>query len=138
MKKGVIYLRESTEKQAELFLEKHLFECLDFASKSDIEIVGHYKDIKPIKEGVEREGYEKMLSDAKNGEWEYIISATMGMMEKEYFAFTEIRDMLKEHSVTLLFTNGESPEFSSDIEIVMDMTKGLTLPEGDEDGEYFD
>ena len=73
MKKGVEYLRYSSDNQTEQSIEGQMRVCHEYAKRNDIVIVDTYIDRAMTGTNDNRKDFQRMLKDSAKQAWDYVI-----------------------------------------------------------------
>ena len=102
MKKGVIYPRYSSDRQNEQSIDGQIEVCKKWASDNDIEIVGIYPDEALTGRTDRRPNFQKMISDAKTGKFDYIIVYKMDRFARNRYDSAIYKAQLKKYGVKVI------------------------------------
>lgn len=100
--KAVIYARYSSENQTEKSIEGQLQENKEFAKRNNIEIVGEYIDRAISGRKEERPGFQKMIADAKNKQFDYVIVWKMDRFARDRYISAVYKRELKKFGITVI------------------------------------
>ena len=99
---GVIYTRYSSHAQRDVSIEQQLRACRAFADRHDICIVGTYEDRALTGTSDKRPGFQRMISDAKAGAWDYVIVYTLDRFARDRYDSAVYKRQLKNCGVKVL------------------------------------
>ena len=111
MQRGVIYARYSTgPNQREESIEGQIRECVEYAEKNNIQIVGTYADRSVSGRSDNRVEFQRMLKDAEKGLFDAIIVWKIDRFgrNREEIAVNKIR--CRKNGVTVMYAKEHIPE----------------------------
>ncbi len=98
----VIYARYSSTNQKEQSIEGQLRECKAYAERSGYTVVGEYIDKAMSGRSDHRPDFQKMISDAKKGQFEYIIVWKLDRFARNRYDSAVYKNKLKKCGVRVL------------------------------------
>ncbi len=98
MNRAVVYARYSSSSQNEQSIDTQIDLCTEYAKKNDLVVVNSYIDRGMTGTNTKRPGFQKMIADSFNDEFEYVI-----VYKLDRFARDEYDDMYYER---VLLDNG--------------------------------
>ena len=101
MKTAAVYARYSSHKQREESIEEQVAECREYAENNDMTIVEIYSDSAISGKTEEREGWQRMMDDAKKHKFEALLVYTIDRMGRDRYALAVAKQALKECGVTV-------------------------------------
>lgn len=102
MKKGVIYPRYSSDRQNEQSIAGQVEVCRKWAADNDIEIVGIYPDEALTGRTDKRPNFQRMIRDAKNGKFDYIIVYKIDRFARNRYDSAIYKAQLKKYGVKVV------------------------------------
>lgn len=113
MKSAVIYARYSSHGQTEQSIDGQLHVCREYAKREGINIIGEYIDRALTGRSDDRPDFQRMISDAKKGAFEYIIVYKLDRFARNRYDSAIYKHKLKQYGVKLLSAMeniGDNPE----------------------------
>ena len=101
-KKGVIYPRYSSDRQNEQSIAGQVEVCRKWAADNDIEIVGIYPDEALTGRTDKRPNFQRMIRDAKNGKFDYIIVYKIDRFARNRYDSAIYKAQLKKYGVKVV------------------------------------
>ncbi len=101
MKRAVIYARFSSHKQQETSIEGQIKVCEDYAQREGLEIVDTYIDRAISGTTDKRPGFNRMIADSGNGNFEYIIVYKLDRFARNRLDSAVYRNLLNNNGVKL-------------------------------------
>ena len=98
----VIYARYSSTNQKEQSIEGQLRECKAYAERNGYTVVGEYVDKAMSGRSDHRPDFQKMISDAKKGQFEYIIVWKLDRFARNRYDSAVYKNKLKKCGVRVL------------------------------------
>lgn len=102
MKKAVIYPRYSSDRQNEQSIAGQIEDCEIWAKNNDIEIVGIYPDEALTGRTDKRPNFQRMISDAKTGKFDYILVWKMDRFARNRYDSAIYKSQLKKYGVKVI------------------------------------
>ena len=102
MKTGVIYARYSSERQNEQSIAGQVDVCKKWAENNDIKIINIYHDEAITGKTDKRPAFQKMIRDAKNGKFEYVIVYKVDRFSRNRYDSAIYKAKLKQSGVKLM------------------------------------
>lgn len=102
MKKGVIYARYSSDRQNEQSIAGQVDVCTEWARKNDINIVHIYHDEALTGKTDKRPDFQRMIKDAKNGKFDYIIVYKLDRFARNRYDSAIYKAQLKKYNVRIM------------------------------------
>ena len=102
MKKGVIYARYSSDRQNEQSITGQVDVCTKWAENNDIEIVEIYHDEALTGKTDKRPDFQRMVSDAKEGNFDYVIVYKLDRFARNRTDSAIYKAQLKKYGVKVL------------------------------------
>lgn len=99
---AVIYARYSSHSQRDVSIEQQIRACRAFAERQGIEVVSVYEDRALTGTNDKRPGFQKMIQDAKNGGWTYVIVYTLDRFARDRYDSAVYKRQLKSCGVKVL------------------------------------
>lgn len=100
--RAVIYARYSCHNQRDVSIDQQLEACRKFARRQDIQIVGVYDDRAVTGTSDRRPGFQRMIRDAEQGGWEYVIVYALDRFARNRYDSAVYKRQLKNHGVKVL------------------------------------
>ncbi|MGN0503317.1 MAG: recombinase family protein, partial [Ruminococcus sp.] len=98
----VIYARYSSTNQKEQSIEGQLRECKAYAERNGYTVVGEYVDKAMSGRSDHRPDFQKMISDAKKGQFQYIIVWKLDRFARNRYDSAVYKNKLKKSGVRVL------------------------------------
>ena len=102
MKKGVIYARYSSDRQNEQSITGQVDVCTEWARNNDIDIVHIYHDEALTGKTDKRPDFQRMIKDAKNGKFDYIIVYKLDRFARNRYDSAIYKAQLKKYNVRIM------------------------------------
>ena len=102
MKNAVIYARYSSEKQNEQSIEGQVNDCKAWAKDNDINILNIYHDEALTGRTDKRPAFQRMISEAKNGKFDYILVWKTDRFARNRYDSAIYKAQLKKHGVKVI------------------------------------
>lgn len=99
--KAVIYARYSCDKQTEQSIEGQLKDCYEFARKKGYTVIKEYLDRAISGTTDERPGFQKMIADSANHEFEIVIVWKLDRFARDRYYSAIYRKLLQNNNVIL-------------------------------------
>ena len=111
--KGVIYARFSSEKQNEASIEGQLRECLEYAQKKGITIVGNYIDRALSARTDNRPEFRRMIKDSAKKSFDIVLVWKLDRFSRDRYDSAHYKHLLKKNGVKVVSAKeniSEGPE----------------------------
>lgn len=102
VKKAVIYARYSSDRQNEQSISGQVDVCRKWATNNDIEVVGIYPDEALTGRTDMRPNFQRMIKDAKNGKFDYIIVYKLDRFARNRYDSAIYKAQLKKYNVRII------------------------------------
>ena len=102
MKKGVIYPRYSSDRQNEQSIAGQVEVCTEWAKNNEIEIIDIYPDEALTGRTDKRPNFQRMIADARNGKFDYIIVYKMDRFARNRYDSAIYKAQLKKYGVKVV------------------------------------
>lgn len=102
MKKGVIYARYSSDRQTDASITGQVEVCTEWARKNDVTIVHVYHDEALTGKTDKRPDFQRMIKDAKNGKFDYIIVYKLDRFARNRYDSAIYKAQLKKYNVRIM------------------------------------
>lgn len=102
LRRAAVYARYSSHSQRDASIEQQINACRRFAKHQDIEIVDIYEDRAATGTNDRRPGFQRMIKDAEQGNWEYVIVYTLDRFARDRYASAVYKRQLKDCGVKVL------------------------------------
>ena len=102
LSRAVIYARYSCHNQRDVAIDQQVNACRKFAQRQGIEIVGTYDDRAMTGTSDRRPGFQRMIQDAEQGGWEYVIVYSLDRFARDRYDSAVYKRQLKNHGVRVL------------------------------------
>ena len=102
MERGVIYPRYSSDRQNEQSIAGQVEVCTEWAKKNGIEIIDIYPDEALTGRTDKRPNFQRMIADAKNGKFDYIIVYKMDRFARNRYDSAIYKAQLKKYGVKVV------------------------------------
>lgn len=99
---GVIYARYSSHAQRDVSIEQQIRACRLFAQRHGIRILEVYEDRALTGTSDKRPGFQRMIQDAKKGNWQYVIVYTLDRFARDRYDSAVYKRQLKNCGVKVL------------------------------------
>ncbi len=115
MKKTVLYLRYSSDKQTEQSIEGQDRVCREYCQRNDLQIVHSYIDraLSASKNVEKREQFLKMIEDSEKGEFEAVVVYKLDRFSRNRYDSAIFKNKLKKNGVAVFSATenlSDSPE----------------------------
>ena len=108
---AVIYARFSSHRQRDESIEGQVRECLEFAARKKIAVLGVYMDRAITgKEADRRESFQQMIKDAAREKWQYVICWKVDRFARNRYDAATYKAKLKKHNIRVLYAREDIPE----------------------------
>lgn len=98
----VIYARHSSHAQRDVSIEQQVRACKLFAERQSIKILDTYEDRALTGTNDRRPSFQKMIRDAENGNWNYVIVYTLDRFARDRYDSAVYKRQLKNCGVKVL------------------------------------
>lgn len=102
MQNAVIYARYSSHSQRDVSIDQQVQACRDFANRGGIHVVDVYADRATTGTNDRRPAFQKMISDAKSGDWQYVIVYTLDRFSRDRYDSAVYKRQLRNCGVKVL------------------------------------
>ena len=102
MKTAAIYARYSSHKQREESIEEQVDECREYAFQNDMNVVEVYSDSAISGKTENRDGWQRMMSDAKLKKFEVLLVYTIDRMGRDRYALAVAKKALRDCGVSII------------------------------------
>lgn len=102
MLKGVIYARYSSDKQNEQSIAGQIDVCTKWAKNNDVEVIQTYHDEALTGRTDKRPSFQRMISDAKTGKFDYIIVYKLDRFARNRYDSAIYKAQLKKYNVRIM------------------------------------
>lgn len=102
MIKTVIYVRYSSRAQRDASIEQQLEVCRRYAAAHGLEIVRIYEDRALTGTNDNRPGFQQMIADSENGDWQYILVYALDRFARNRYDSAIYKRQLKASGVKVL------------------------------------
>ena len=99
---AVIYARYSSHAQRDVSIEQQINACMMFAQRSGIHVLQVYEDRALTGTSDKRPGFQRMIQDAKKGQWNYVIVYTLDRFARDRYDSAVYKRQLKNCDVKVL------------------------------------
>lgn len=99
---AVIYARYSSHAQRDVSIEQQIRACEKFADHHGLRILQTYEDRALTGTSDKRPGFQRMIKDAKNAEWKYVIVYTLDRFARDRYDSAVYKRQLKNAGVKVL------------------------------------
>ncbi len=99
---GVIYARYSSENQREESIEGQLRECMAFAERNDITILGTYIDRALSAKTDNRPEFQRMIKDSSKKMFDVILVWKIDRFSRNRYDSAKYKTMLKKNNVKVV------------------------------------
>lgn len=99
---AVIYARYSSHAQRDVSIEQQIRACEKFADRHGLRIVHTYEDRALTGTSDKRPGFQRMIKDAKNADWKYVIVYTLDRFARDRYDSAVYKRQLKNAGVKVL------------------------------------
>lgn len=111
--KAVIYARYSSDNQTEASIEGQLRECMEFAERAEIDVIGNYIDRALTAKTDNRPEFQKMIKDSYKHAFDCIIVWKLDRFARNRYDSAHYKSLLKKNGVKVISakeTIGEGSE----------------------------
>jgi resolvase domain protein len=122
--KAVIYARYSSDNQREESIEGQLRECMEFAEKSGITVIGNYIDRALSAKTDNRPEFQKMIKDSYRKVFDSVIVWKVDRFARNRYDSAYYKNILKKNGVKVISAKEHIGEGSEGI-ILEAMLEGL-------------
>lgn len=122
MKRIAVYLRENVDCPIDEIIAKYKKKI---GERSDCELVGFYVDRGKSGRDKHRPEYERMLVDAQNHQFDYIVAQSLAKFSRDTAAAIKTIDTLREYGVGLFTVNEKIDTLGSEYGTYRAMLKTL-------------
>lgn len=102
MPNAVIYARYSSHAQRDVSIDQQVLACREFAASGGIDVLDVYADRATTGTNDRRPAFQKMINDAKNGEWQYVIVYTLDRFSRDRYDSAVYKRQLRNCGVKVL------------------------------------
>ena len=102
MKNAVIYARYSSSSQTEQSIEGQLRDCYNFAVREGYTVLGEYIDRALSGRTDDRPDFQRMISDAKKGQFQYVIVYKLDRFTRNRYDSAIYKYKLKQYGVRVI------------------------------------
>ena len=102
MQNAVIYARYSSHSQRDVSIDQQVNACREFAARGGIDVLDVYADRATTGTNDRRPAFQKMISDAKKGEWQYVIVYTLDRFSRDRYDSAVYKRQLRNCGVKVL------------------------------------
>ena len=100
--RGVIYARYSSDNQREESIEGQLRECMEFANRTGITVIGNYIDRALSAKTDNRPEFQHMIKDSYKGLFELVIVWKLDRFARNRYDSAHYKNILKKNSVKVV------------------------------------
>ena len=100
--KAVIYARYSSDNQREESIEGQLRECMDFAEKNGITVIGNYIDRALSAKTDNRPEFQKMIKDSYRKVFDTVIVWKVDRFARNRYDSAHYKNILKKNGVKVI------------------------------------
>lgn len=100
--KAVIYARYSSDNQTEASIEGQLRECMEFAERAEIDVVGNYIDRALTAKTDNRPEFQKMIKDSYKHAFDCIIVWKLDRFARNRYDSAHYKSLLKKNGVKVI------------------------------------
>lgn len=102
MPNAVIYARYSSHNQRDVSIDQQVAACMDFARRGGIDVIDTYADRAITGTSDRRPAFQKMISDAKKCDWQYVIVYTLDRFSRDRYDSAVYKRQLRNCGVKVL------------------------------------
>lgn len=113
--KGVIYARYSSDNQREESIEGQLRECLEYAEKNGITILGNYIDRALSAKTDNRPEFQRMIKDSNRKMFDIVLVWKLDRFSRDRYDSARYKAQLKKNNVKVISATEKIEEGSSGI-----------------------
>lgn len=99
---AVIYVRYSSHSQRDVSIDQQIRNCRLFAQRQSIQIVNIYEDRALTGTNDNRPGFQQMIRDAENSNWDYVIVYTLDRFARNRYDSAVYKRQLKNLGIKVL------------------------------------
>lgn len=100
--KAVIYARYSSDNQTEASIEGQLRECMEFAERAEIDVVGNYIDRALTTKTNNRPEFQRMIKDSYKHAFDCIIVWKLDRFARNRYDPAHYKSLLKKNGVKVI------------------------------------
>lgn len=100
--KAVIYARYSSDNQTEASIEGQLRECMEFAERTEIDVIGNYIDRALTAKTDNRPEFQKMIKDSYKHAFDCIIVWKLDRFARNRYDSAHYKSLLKKNGVKVI------------------------------------
>ena len=127
--RGVIYPRYSSDNQREESIEGQIRECMEFAQKSGITVVGTYIDRALSAKTDNRPEFQRMIRDSYKGLFDVVIVWKLDRFARNRYDSAHYKNILKKNGVKVVSAKETISEGSDGI-LLESMLEGFEQANG--------
>ena len=127
--RGVIYPRYSSDNQREESIEGQIPECMEFAQKSGITVVGTYIDRALSAKTDNRPEFQRMIRDSYKGLFDVVIVWKLDRFARNRYDSAHYKNILKKNGVKVVSAKETISEGSDGI-LLESMLEGFEQANG--------
>ena len=127
--RGVIYPRYSSDNQREESIEGQIRECMEFAQKSGITVVGTYIDRALSAKTDNRPEFQRMIRDSYKGLFDVVIVWKLDRFARNRYDSAHYKNILKKNGVKVVSAKETISEGSDGI-LLESMLEGFEQASG--------
>ena len=100
--KAVIYARYSSDNQTEASIEGQLRECMEFAERAEIDVVGNYIDRALTAKTDNRPEFQRMIKDSYKHAFDFISVWKLDRFARNLYDSAHYKSLLKKNGVKVI------------------------------------
>ena len=100
--KAVIYARYSSDNQTEASIEGQLRECMEFAERTEIDVIGNYIDRALTAKTDNRPEFQRMIKDSYKHAFDCIIVWKLDRFARNRYDSAHYKSLLKKNGVKVI------------------------------------
>ena len=100
--KAVIYARYSSDNQTEASIEGQLRECMEFAERAEIDVIGNYIDRALTAKTDNRPEFQRMIKDSYKHAFDCIIVWKLSRFARNRYDSAHYKSLLKKNGVKVI------------------------------------
>ena len=100
--RAVIYARYSSDNQTEASIEGQLRECMEFAERAEIDVIGNYIDRALTAKTDNRPEFQKMIKDSYKHAFDCIIVWKLDRFARNRYDSAHYKSLLKKNGVKVI------------------------------------
>ena len=100
--KGVIYARYSSDNQTEASIEGQLRECMEFAERTGIDVIGNYIDRAFSAKSDHRPEFQRMIKDSYKHAFDCIIVWKLDRFSRNRYDSAHYKTLLRKNGVKVI------------------------------------